>query len=236
MSGVLFEHLDAVLAVLGVEHLHVVLLEHAGQREDVADVVVDDEHLAAGQRRIVLVQLLEHLALLGRQVALDAVQEQRGLVEQPLRRLHVLDDDRLGQPPQLGLLLLRQLLAGVDDDRNLRQLRARLHLLEQLEAAHVARARGRAPGSRTRCCSSAASASAPVATAVVFTSPLPISSTMLWRSTSSSSTTSRFLTLRSMNPSIVREGAARAPRARPAWRGTPSRRAACRAAPPRASR
>ena len=51
--------------------------------------------------------------------------------------------------------------------------------------------------------SSAASASWPVATAVVCTSPLPISSTMLLRSTSLSSTTSRFFTVRSMNPPIV---------------------------------
>ena len=32
-------------------HLHLVGLEHAGHREDVADVVVDDQHLAAGQHR-----------------------------------------------------------------------------------------------------------------------------------------------------------------------------------------
>ena len=41
------------------------------------------------------------------------------------------------KPPQLGLLLLRQLLAGVDDHRDLRQPRVLLHLLEQVEAAHV---------------------------------------------------------------------------------------------------
>jgi hypothetical protein len=29
--------------------LHLVLLQHAGEREDVADVVVDDEHAPAGE-------------------------------------------------------------------------------------------------------------------------------------------------------------------------------------------
>ena len=34
---------------LGVEHFHVVALQNARQREDVADVVVDDQHLGAGE-------------------------------------------------------------------------------------------------------------------------------------------------------------------------------------------
>ena len=42
------------------------------------------------------VQPLEHRLLLRRQVGDDAVQEQRGLVEQPLGRLHVLQHDALG--------------------------------------------------------------------------------------------------------------------------------------------
>ena len=106
MSGVSLEHVDAVAPVLGVEHVHLVTLQHARQREDVADVVVDDQRLAAGQRRIELVQLLEHPPLLGRQVAFDAMQEQRGFVEQAVGRLDVLDDDGLGEPAQLGFLFL----------------------------------------------------------------------------------------------------------------------------------
>ena len=34
-------------AALGMEHLHVMRFEHAGQRVDVADVVIHDQHLAA---------------------------------------------------------------------------------------------------------------------------------------------------------------------------------------------
>ena len=74
------------LAVLGVDDLHAVRLEHAGEREDVAHVVVDHQHLLAGEHRVGVVQLLEHLPLLAGQLGLDAVQEQRGLVEQALRR------------------------------------------------------------------------------------------------------------------------------------------------------
>ena len=48
-AGSLLEDRDALGAALGVEHFGAVRLEHAGQRVDVADVVVDDEHLRAGQ-------------------------------------------------------------------------------------------------------------------------------------------------------------------------------------------
>ena len=48
-AGRLLEDEDAVAAALGVEHLDVVALEHAGQRVDVADVVVDDQDLGAGE-------------------------------------------------------------------------------------------------------------------------------------------------------------------------------------------
>ena len=47
----LLEDEDAVLSPLGVEHLHIVALQNARQREDVADVVIDDEHLGAGELR-----------------------------------------------------------------------------------------------------------------------------------------------------------------------------------------
>ena len=47
----LLQDQDAVLAALGMEHFDVMVLEHARQREDVADVVVDDQHLGAGELR-----------------------------------------------------------------------------------------------------------------------------------------------------------------------------------------
>ena len=38
------------------QHLHLLALEHAGHREDVADVVVDDQHLAPGEHGVAVVQ------------------------------------------------------------------------------------------------------------------------------------------------------------------------------------
>ena len=52
MSGSRLQHVDRVAAVVGRDDHHVVLLEHRGQREDVADVVVDDQHLLAGQQLV----------------------------------------------------------------------------------------------------------------------------------------------------------------------------------------
>ena len=65
-------------------HSHASPLEHAAQREDVADVVVHHEHGLADEILVRAVQALEHLLLLGWQIRKDAVQEQRCFVEQPL--------------------------------------------------------------------------------------------------------------------------------------------------------
>ena len=88
---------EGLLPVLGVDDLHLVLLEDGGDREQVARVVVDQQHLLAHQAGSVAVSRRSISRFGGRQLGLDAVQEQRGLVEQALRRAHVLDDDGLGQ-------------------------------------------------------------------------------------------------------------------------------------------
>ena len=49
------------------EHLHLLALQQRGQREDVAQVVVDDQHLAPGQAAVGRVDLFEHAALQFRQ-------------------------------------------------------------------------------------------------------------------------------------------------------------------------
>src|SRR5438105_9350334 len=135
--GVLAERLEALAPVLGEEHLHPVRLEDARQGEDVPDVVVDDQDLAACEDRLRAVQLLEHPPLAGREPRLDAVQEERRLVEEPLGRGRVLDDDRLRVAAQARLLAPRQLLAGVDDDRQLAEALVALYPLEQLESGRV---------------------------------------------------------------------------------------------------
>ena len=131
------ERLDPVPAVLGEDDLHAVRLEHGGEREDVAHVVVDDQHLLALEHRLGAVELLEHAPLRLRQPRLDAVEEERRLVEQPLRRARVLDDDRLGVLLQPRLLAARELLARVDDHRQPRVALVLLQLLEQLEARRL---------------------------------------------------------------------------------------------------
>ena len=58
----LLQALDALAPVLGEHDLHPALLERRGEGEHVADVVVDDQHLLALQRRVAAAQLPEHLA------------------------------------------------------------------------------------------------------------------------------------------------------------------------------
>ncbi len=52
------------------------LFEQARQGEDIAHVVVDDEHFFTTQGLIRLAQPLEHLLLMGRQVGRDQMQKQ----------------------------------------------------------------------------------------------------------------------------------------------------------------
>ena len=94
--------ISMALATVGrADHLHVVVLEQRRQREDVARVVIDHQDLAAAQDFIRAVQTLEHGLLLRRQIGDHAVQEERRLVQQPLRGLHVLEDNALGHQLEL---------------------------------------------------------------------------------------------------------------------------------------
>src|SRR5690242_6846601 len=128
-----FQQIDRVLAVLGERDAHAVIIEHGRQREDVSNIIIDDEHVLAGEDGVGVVQALEHAPLVLRQLRFDSVQEQRRLVEQTFRTLHVLDDDRVSETAQPRLLLLRELLARVDDDRQVTYRRIGLHGLEKLE-------------------------------------------------------------------------------------------------------
>ena len=132
-------------------------------------VVVHQQHRLPASAGSVSVSRRRICRLALGQVRLDAVQEQRGLVEQPLRRPHVLDDDGLGQraaarrPPRRG-----QLLAGVDDDGHARECRP-VSLIARISSkpGHPRQLADRAPCSRTARLASSASASSPLPTAVV---------------------------------------------------------------------
>ena len=119
------------------QDLHTSALQHARQREDVPRVVVDQQHGLADQILVGTVQELQHPLLVGRQVGHHAMQEQRRLVEQTLRRFHALDDDAARHGVQPRVLLGRQFLAGEHHDRNIGERRVAPHLVEHLEAGHV---------------------------------------------------------------------------------------------------
>ena len=131
------ELLEPLRPGLREDDLHPVALEDAGEREDVPHVVVDDQDLLPQENGVAVVELLERAPPLRRQPVLHPVEEERGLVEQPLGRADVLDDDRLGVAPELRLLAPRQVLARVDDHRHVAELAVPLQLLEQLEAGAV---------------------------------------------------------------------------------------------------
>ena len=114
-----------------------VRLEHAGQGEDVAHVVLDHENAAALEGGSRGCARLQHLLLGRRELRLHLVQEQRHLVEQPLRRAGILDDDRPRVAAEALLLVARQRTARVHDDRRKRHLFLLRHLLEQLVAGRI---------------------------------------------------------------------------------------------------
>ena len=85
-------------------------------------------------------QPLEHGLFLLRQIRDDAMEEEGGLIKQPLGGLDVLEDDALGHRLELRLFLGRQLLASKDHHRHVRQRRFSVHFFEELEAGHVGQA------------------------------------------------------------------------------------------------
>src|SRR5207249_11697677 len=76
-------------------YLHAVVLEHRRQREDVADVVVDDQHAPAGERLGRAVDLVEHLAVRFLHARGVDVQREDDLVEEPLDRVQDRKSTRL---------------------------------------------------------------------------------------------------------------------------------------------
>ena len=80
-------------------------LQGAGEGEDVAHIVVDDENLLAQQGGVRAPRLLQQQPLRLGQGRLDPVEEQRRRVEQALGGRDTLDDEGLGQRAQLLFLL-----------------------------------------------------------------------------------------------------------------------------------
>src|ERR1700689_3169538 len=96
--------------------LHVMTLEQAVERKNVAYVVVDHENLTPGQRFVTAVEVFDHRLLRFRQLGDDAMEEARRLVKQPLGGAHTLEDDTLGALTQAYFLRVGQVPAGKDND------------------------------------------------------------------------------------------------------------------------
>ena len=131
---------DRFEAVLGFDHDHVLVGKHAREREDVAHVVVHEQHLPAFEHRLLVERGADHALLARMQFAFDEMQEQRDLVQQPFRAHGAFDDDALGVAPQLPLVLVAQVAPRVDDDGGAARLAHVLDAVQQLESGHVGEA------------------------------------------------------------------------------------------------
>ena len=137
-SGCGLQALEGLPAVLGRHHPHAMALQQARHGEDVADVVVHEEHGAVGQHVGAGAQPLQHEALIVAQPGRIAVQEERGLVEQALGGADALQQQGLRQPAELLVVETRRLGPVVEDDRQGAQFGPLLELLHQLGRALAA--------------------------------------------------------------------------------------------------
>ena len=90
------------------------------------------------------------------------MQEQRGLVEQPLGRLDALDDDAARERVQLRVLLRRQLASGEDHHRHIRQRRRSSLMRSSTSKPDMSGSRRSSTTQSHGCSLRAASAAAPV--------------------------------------------------------------------------
>ena len=117
--------------------MNAMLLEQAGQGENIAHIVVHDKHFPADKRLVGLAQPFQHLPLATGQIGSDEMEEQRHFVEQPLGRLHVFEDHALGHPCQTLAVVFGQVFARADDDRQFPQRRILPDVLHEIEARDV---------------------------------------------------------------------------------------------------
>ena len=85
------------------QNRHSAPFQHAAEREDVAHVVIHDQHLLSHQSVVGTMQPVQHFLLLRRQIGDHAMQEQRSLIEQPFGRLHAFDDHAARQRVQASI-------------------------------------------------------------------------------------------------------------------------------------
>ena len=125
----------AVPSVFGVNDVEIPTLQHARQGEEVAHVVVNDEHLAVRRNRR---PMHPGVSLRGARAAFDAPAG----TERPPRAAGPANRRSFERSPSVRsssrrFFLGRQILAGVDDDRQRRQLEFAANLLHEVEPRHV---------------------------------------------------------------------------------------------------
>ncbi len=111
--------------------LHAMLFERTGQGEDVADVVVNDNHLAPREQGIAATELLQGRLRVQGQIFERTMQNKRDIVLQ-LRRARG-DAGAFSAPPQFVqvLLLFFARIARHEDDQRFVGIAQRLHEIGQ---------------------------------------------------------------------------------------------------------
>ena len=124
----------------GGEHLHAAAFERCSKREDVAHIVVHHEHGRPTRSSSERWNRSSMCCFSGGRSENDAVQEERGLVQQALGRFHAFDDDAARDGVQPRVLVGRQFLAGEDHDWHVGERRLARMPLQHLEPGHVRQA------------------------------------------------------------------------------------------------
>ena len=83
-AGVFGQKVQRLFPILGGEYRQAALLEQSAQGEDVAQVVIDQQHFLAGKQGFAVMNGRHHFARALGQVAGAAMQEQRHFFDQTL--------------------------------------------------------------------------------------------------------------------------------------------------------
>ena len=105
------ERLERLLAGIDREDLHLLALEHRGQREDVADVVIDDQDFLVRQRRFDLVGISRGRLLVLAAFRIDPFEDRAELFSKALGRPTSLTTMLLADLPSLSSSLRVRSLA-----------------------------------------------------------------------------------------------------------------------------